>query len=450
LKNAFLHNAKNSKWTYPILLIIAVIATYLPILGNDFLYFRDDQWVVMNRYTESGLNLQNLWAVLTEFYHGQYAPLNELLYLILYSIFGYNPFWFHLASLLLHAANVALVYVCIIRLLELNRKFIVGNQQLTAFITASIFALHPFNVESVAWMSASKILIYSFYYLLATLAFLCFLKNRSIRHNELDPQSPTKNSFIGKYYFFTLLLFICSFLGKEQAVSFPLWMLLIYWLTGYNFKNKKLWFVVAPFFILSLIFGIMTILSQTGGNSLFDQSGYPMWQRTVYACYSFTEYLLKSVFPFKLSYLYPFPSVVGEPLPDWLLIYPLLLSVLAITFWKFAVKNKIILFCLLFFGIHIAVALHIVSLSRFAVVADRYAYIAAIGVCFVIAHYTILFINKLNGYRKTVLCFAFAAYLLYFGIYSNIRCRVWHDTDSLKKEIRELLKDRHDFNGTKN
>jgi len=271
MTNAFAH-IKNSRWFYPILLIGSALAVYSPILGNDFLYYWDDQWVVMNTYTESGLNGHNIWAIFSEFYHGQYAPLNESLYLILYTTFGYKPFWFHLASLLLHAANVLLVYSCIFRLLELSRNIIVEHRKLVAFFTALIFAVHPFNVESVAWMSASKVLVYSFFYLLATYTFLNYCRFAHHRCEGDSPKQSTPKSYKveffstfreqgGKllcfayndvktkwyYYFLTLFLFACSFLGKEQAVSFPLWMLLIYWLTGYSFKNKKLWFAVAPF-----------------------------------------------------------------------------------------------------------------------------------------------------------------------------------------------------------
>jgi hypothetical protein len=325
----------------------------------------------MNQYTVSGWNGGNLWAIFTEFYHGQYAPLNESFYLILYSLFGYNPFWFHLASLLLHSANVLLVYV-VIRCLPDDVLYpgIAGkipcrctgrnDRQLIAFFTALIFAVHPFNVESVAWMSASKVLVYSFFYLLATISFLSWLKNGKLR-----------------YYVLTLLLFVCSFLGKEQAVTFPLWMLLIGWLSGASFKSRKVWLGVAPFLLLSLGFGIITILSQTGGKTLFGEGGYPAWQRIVYACYTFTEYFQKLVFPFKLSYLYPFPSVAGDPLPQWLLVYPLLIAILLLSFWRQISTHKVWIFVLLFFGIHIAVALHIVSLSRFAVVADRYVYVAS-------------------------------------------------------------------------
>ena len=108
---------------YPLLLILGVLAVYFPILGNDFLYQCDDQLFVMNQYTEGGLNWQNLWEIFTTFIQGQYAPLNAMYYLILYSVFRYNPFWFHFASLLLHATYVCLVYICIKRLLELNPNF---------------------------------------------------------------------------------------------------------------------------------------------------------------------------------------------------------------------------------------------------------------------------------------------------------------------------------------
>ena len=329
-----------------------------------------------------------------------------------------------MASLLLHAANACLLCICIYRLLEINQKFETEQKRTVAFFTALLFAVHPFNVESVAWISASKVLVYSFYYLLATCTFLSYLK-----HGKR------------KYYFLTVLLFVCSFLGKEQAVTFPLWMLLIYWLAGRSFKEKKVWLTVAPFLLLSAAFGVITILSQTGYGSLSDQDGYPFWQRLVYACYAFTEYGLKSVFPYKLSWLYPFPSLSGEPLPQWLLIYPVLLAVLLCAFWKQLATHKVWAFCLLFFTIHIAVALHIIPLSRYTVVADRYVYMATVGVCFAVAYCGVYYIRKLKSKAKVIPILSLAAYLLYFGVYAHIRSRVWYDTDTLKEEVLELRKE---------
>lgn len=414
---------------YILLLISITLLAYYPIFGNNFLYFWDDQWVVMNSYTEGGLSCNNLWQILTEYYHGQYAPFNEYLYLLLYSLFGYDPLAFHMASLILHATNVCMVYIVLSKMLKDSRRLEGQSAQKVSFITALIFAIHPFNVEAVAWMSASKVLVYALFYLLATYTYLEYLKKGRSR-----------------YYVYTLLLFVFSFLGKEQAVMFPVWMLLINWLYRENFKTTKIWRETAPFFLLSLFFGVVTILSQsaTGQGLLVRNDSYLLWQRFVYACYTFTEYLFKCVIPYKLSYLYPFPSAIGEPLPSWLLVYPLLLVVILCTLWRY-LKHWPIAFGLLLFSIHIGVALHIIPLSRFAVVADRYVYLSSIGIIFIVVQGSICLYNRFNKQRIWLLIFG-VSYLLTFGIYTNTRIRIWQNTDRLKYELRELLKQRNDFN----
>ncbi|MCP9611813.1 hypothetical protein [Coprobacter tertius] len=417
------------EYLYPLFLIVAGFLVYYPILGNQLLDYWDDQWVVMNYYTESGINFANIWAILTEFYHGQYAPFNEYLYLFLYSIAGYDPTIFHLASLLLHIANACLVFYIFKKLLIMSNRISIEKIPIISFLTALIFVIHPFNVESVAWMSASKVLVYAFFYLLATYTFLIFLERKK-----------------GRYFALTLIFYVFSFLGKEQAVTFPLLMLLVYWLLHYKFNNKEVWITVIPFFVLSLFFGIITMLSQSpDGNTIFSNAeSYPLWQRVVYACYSLTEYFFKCIFPFKLSYLYPFPSLPGEPLPTWLLVYPVLLVVIVLTLWKHLTRWPLA-FGLLFFIIHIAVALHIISLSRFAVVADRYAYVSSIGIAFIVAYYFYRLYEVLSVGKKVVLLILFCIYLMYLGVYSNVRTRTWYNVDTLKKELRDLLKERNDY-----
>ena len=153
-----------SKYHIPILLC-AVISVFFPIVGNDFLYQWDDNWMVMNHYTEGGVNFDNLWAVLVEYYRGQYGPVNEYMYLFLYTLFGYNPLPFHLASLLLHAGSVCFVYIIIKRIFAHTSRAKTEHAPSIAFITSLLFAIHPMNVEPVAWISAVKILNYAFYYL---------------------------------------------------------------------------------------------------------------------------------------------------------------------------------------------------------------------------------------------------------------------------------------------
>ncbi|WP_106830317.1 glycosyltransferase family 39 protein [Parabacteroides pacaensis] len=408
-------------------LIVACIITYYPILNNDFLYLWDDQWVVMNHYTGNGINWHNIWEILTSYYHGQYAPLNEYLYLVLYSINGYDSTIFHLASLLLHIVNTCLIYYILKKLLELHEN--THSPSLIAWLAALIFAIHPFNVESVAWMSASKVLVYTLFYLLATIAYLKYLQYKKIR-----------------YYIITLVLFICSFLGKEQAVTFPLWLLLLHWFKNDNLTNKKIWIRLIPFFLLSIFFGVITMLSQSadGQGVLTDESTYPFWQRIVYACYAFTEYLFKCIIPYKLSYLYPFPAVIGTPLPKWLLIYPLLITII-IYLLQQNLKEKAILFSIFFFSLHIILVLHIIPLSRYTIIADRYVYLASIGIAFLIAYSIIYLYKALKISGRKLIIFLAIGYVFTLNIYTHSRCKVWHNSDTLKYQLKELLQHRNDY-----
>lgn len=413
---------------YVTLLCFSVLV-YLPILGNDFVHYWDDKWMVMNQYTEGGINPQNVWAILTEYFHGQYSPLNELMYLLLYTVCGHDPFAFHLASLLLHTGCVCFVYVILKRIFVLTNRTRVKNAPLIAMVAALIFAVHPMNVETVAWISASKILVYAFFYLAATYTFIRFLENKKIR-----------------YYLFTIVLFVLSFGGKEQAVSFPVWLLMLYWLLGYSLKDRNVWMRTAPFFVLAFVFGIITMLSNASGGMgmLAHQATYPLWQRLVLGCYSLFEYLAKFIFPYKLLYIYPFPMVAGEALPEWTLVYPVLMAVIAVTLWKYLSKWPVAS-GLLFFVVHLAFVLHILPLSRFAVIADRYIYLSGIGLAFIIAYYFIWLVTRKTGIIKYAAIGFFVCMISYFSLYSNLRSREWKDTDSIKRELRELIKQRDDY-----
>lgn len=422
-------NIYNNSIFHVITLISVTAIVYFPILGNDFVLYWDDQWQIMNYYTQGRVTFENLRAILTEFYHGQYSPVNASMYLIIYTLFGYNPLVFHLVSLLLHLGCVCMVYFIIKRIFEQTNRIHMQQAPAIAWVTAFIFAIHPMNVESVAWISASKVLVYAFFYLAATYTFIRFLANRK-----------------AGFYVFTLILFTLSFGGKEQAVTFPVWLLLVYWLLGYSLKTRKVWMQVAPFFLLAFLFGMITIYSNAsaGAGILTNEEFFPLWQRFVLGCYSIFEYLAKFIFPYHLLYLYPFPILIGEPLPQWMLLYPVFIAIIGITLKKYILEWPIAT-GLLFFFIHIAIVLHIVPLSRFAIIADRYMYLPSIGLAFICAYYFIQVVINKKGFLRHVVIGCFICMASYFCIYSNLRSREWKNTDSIKKEIRELVKNRADY-----
>jgi hypothetical protein len=428
--NIFSAFSKHPQLISCIALGIAVFSVYYPVLSNEFLMHWDDQWVVINNYTYNGFEANNLRMIFTEFYHGQYAPLNQLYYTALYSVFGLNPSVFHLGSLLLHYANVLLVYCFLRRILSMTGGF--GSTYITgtAFIAAMLFAVHPFNVESVAWISASKIPLYSFFFLLAMISYLRYAGGKKL-----------------KYYFIALALFVLSFGGKEQAVSLSLTVILLDSVLGRNLKDKRIWFEKIPFLVLALAGGIITVWS-VGGGYMSGEGSYPFYQRIVFSSYALMEYFVKCIAPVKLSYLYMYPNLAGESVPLNFWIYPVLALVLLTAFiYRFNIrKHRYAYFLLLFFIANLAVTLHVISLPRFTIIADRYVYISSIAVFLGIA---MLFVYATERYPnfKRLLFTGLAIYMLSVGLYSHERSKVWHDTDSLKKELREHLEQRNRIDG---
>lgn len=407
-------------WKYLILLTSCIIA-YYPILRNDFLYFWDDQWVVMNNYTSGGFSYENIFHIFTEFYHGQYAPMNELFYLLLYSIRGYDPYFFHAICLILHFINSILLFHFVQKMLSYNKSTQKKHIPI-ALCTSIIFCIHTVNVESVAWISASKVLIYTFFYLLSLLCYLYYI----------DRQKTL-------YYCLTFILFILSFLSKEQAVVLPVCLLLIDYFTKRDFKNSTIWKEKFPFFLFAIFFGLVTIQSQ---GIPINTLSYSIKERFIFACYAIFEYTVKCIFPLKLSYLYPFPIQPGEVFPFRFFMYPFIL--LFMIFYLYTKKeDTILIFSVLFFIIHISVAIHIIPISRFAIVADRYVYISSMGVSFLTSYILISYYYNSKSYlRKLSIILLASSYISYLGIYTNYYSRQWKDTNTLKSNIRNILKTR--------
>jgi hypothetical protein len=170
------------------------------------------------------------------------------------------------------------------------------------------------------------------------------------------------------------------------------------------------------------------------------EGSYPFYQRIVFSSYALTEYFVKCVIPVKLSYIYLYPNLAGEAIPLHFWIYPVLIPVVfAVFISRFNIrKHRHAYFLLLFFIANLAVTLHVISLPRFAIIADRYVYISSISVFLSIAMLFRYATQRYPGFKR-LLFTGLAIYVLFTGLYSHERSKVWHDTDSLKKEIRELI-----------
>lgn len=402
-------------------IITAVI--YMHSLGNGFLMRWDDRWMVFNDYT-TNFSWENTVNIFTTFYTGQYSPINQWIFSLIYHFWGFNPTTFHLLSLVLHigcACLVGFIIGCFV-----NRKI--------AWIVALLFATHPLQVESVAWISASKILVYSFFYLLAIRFYIAYVR---------------KGMMV--YYLAVFLCFILSFGGKEQAVTLPVCLLVFDALLKRNFKDKMIWQEKIPLFLLAFFFAYVTLLSHAsrGLGILTDRDVYPFFQRVAFGAYAYTEYIVKTILPVNLMFLYPFPIRIGAQLPWNFYIYPVGWIVVITVFYKYWLKPPL-LNGMLYYTVLIALTLHVVPIERLAIVADRYIYLALPGLLFIMVYYIDHWIKQAGRWKKWLIGGAII-YMLALGFYSWHRSFAWESNEALKGKMRELIRQREEsYKASKN
>ena len=418
------HISKISK-SYFFWALVACLAVYLPSLWNDFQTSWDDQWMVVNRYTESGFTAHNLRAIFTDFYYGQYGPLNQLVYTTIYAMFGYNAVIFHLYSLLLHFVNCCLLFV-FLKLIasSLVNQASQANIPAIAFGAALLFAIHPLQVESIAWISASKIPLYTFFTLLSMLSYLRYISSQKPVH-----------------YLLAFLFFVCSYGCKEQSIVLPAALLLLDWtLRRFNGKNWAMIVVEKIPFILFALFGGFLLLSHTSSDWIARVAGFPLLHRVVFICYSLVVYAGRFVFPFNLMHLYLFPITPGNTMPAAYLVYP---AIIAVAFILICINIKkiprLVIFGIVFFLVNVALMIHVIPMSRPNVTADRYVYLASAGLFFIAAFYAVPWLQKMKvAGNRWALALA-ACYLLYLGGYAHVRTYAWKNSETLKRGYWEMI-----------
>ncbi len=411
-----------------LLLVIITLLLYWRSLGNEFLMLWDDQWQVFNPYTADGFTPENIGKILTDIYYRQYSPLNQFAYTMLHSIAGYNPMVYHGFSILLHVLNVVIAYLFLDALLTaMHRppcplKGEMQSSSTAAFIGALLFAVHPVNVETVSWVSASKIVLCSFNYLLGLYLYVRYTGSRS----RLT-------------YLAVLLLFALAFGAKEQAVSFVLCCMVIDYAVRRREKITDLLMEKMPMIILALYFGVLTMITHWHGGSGRMPEYNGVDDRIVLASYSVFEYVVRSLVPWNLSYIYPFPYQPGESIPLRMWMYPLLLIFMGFLVYRCR-RNRLVVFAVLFFLANLVLMLHFIPMSRFTVVCDRYLYVSLLGPS-VLAGWWVAYGLR----RRRILTLAILIpYLLYLSTYSFIYQGVWESSSKLKREVREYIRSRDD------
>ena len=214
-------------------ILIVTFICFIPALSADFVNWDDDYNILKNENLKA-FRWVDIQGIFTSHVIGNYNPLPIVMFAIEKAIFGLNPFVFHLNNVVLHLACTAAVFL-IFRRLKLDF--------LPVVVGALLFGIHPMRVESVAWITERKDVLFGIFSLLAILQYL---KYHYSRHK------------IKKYFYYALILSVFAMLSKIQAVAIPLSFLTIDYYMGRKLQLKLI-IEKIPFFLLSLLIGLIGI-----------------------------------------------------------------------------------------------------------------------------------------------------------------------------------------------
>ena len=389
-----------------ILFIIGLFA-YSPSFNCEFTNWDDEVYVVENDMIYN-LGSQNLKRIFTEPVSANYHPITMLSLAINYKFSKLQPAGYHITNVIVHLLNILLVFYFIF---YLSKKSLI-----IAFVTAFIFGIHPMHVESVTWVAERKDVLYGFFFLLGSISYLRYVRQG-----------------VRKFLWYTLLLFMLSVLSKAMAVVFPLVLLLIDFWEGKDLKDKSLWVEKIPFFLISIIFGILAIKVQSEGGAVGSFETFALHHRFMFAGYGFLMYLYKFIVPVGLSTYYPYPNLdEGGFLPAFYYIAPLITALLLVAAFVLRNRFKWLFFGIGFYLVTVILVLQIMSVGQ-VVMADRYTYLPYIGIGLIVGY--LLQMLWSNENIATGLKYAFfgmvGALFLWFTYGTYERAKVWENSEVL-------------------
>ena len=331
------------------------LVLFAPTRHHAFINY-DDPGYVREPHVQQGLTPAGVRWAFTTFQFSNYHPLTWLSHMADVSLFGAdNPGGHHLSSVAIHAVNAVLLYL-------LLRTMTARAWESVA--VATLWAIHPLRVESVAWVAERKDLLCGLFVLLAIAAYVRYAQRRS---------------WIA--YAASVSCFAMALMSKSMAVTLPCVLLLLdCWPLKRDAGWKRLVVEKLPFFALTVAFAVLTVIAQRQGGAMPSDEHYPLALRIGNAFASLASYLRMTVWPTGLAVFYPYYGAIENTrLPAArvaigvaLLLAGTLLGIA--TWWR---ERAVLIGWLWFLGTLVPV-IGLVQVGR-AAMADRYTYIPHVG-----------------------------------------------------------------------
>ncbi len=341
-------------------LVILTMAVFWQVTDFEFVQFDDGVYVANNTRLWDGFSWDDVgWAFSTT-YFGNWHPLVWLSYMADAWVFGKNPGGFHLTNIVLHTANVVLLFVFLSRT--------TGAVGKSAFV-AAVFAVHPLHVESVAWVSSRKDVLSTLFGIVALICYCEYSRSRR-----------------PKWYLATLMTFICSLMSKQMLVTLPFVMLLMdAWPLNrlraepavIPRSRKCLILEKSPFFVITAMMCVVAYFGQQSGGGTQMIAEVPLGPRILNAVLAYGLYLARTIWPWNLAVFYPHP---GEALsmPAVAISAMAILAISLATVKLYRRHPYVLVGWLWFLGTLIPV-IGLVQIGR-QQLADRYMYFPMIGI----------------------------------------------------------------------
>jgi tetratricopeptide (TPR) repeat protein len=350
-----------------LLLAVITLALYNPVTRHPFVNYDDDRYVTENPHIRQGLTADTFTWALTSTEQANWHPLTWMSHALDVSLYRLNPVGHHFTSILLHAVNVILLFLLLM--------WATGRFGPSLFV-AALFALHPINVESIAWVAERKNVLCTMFFFLTLWAYGWYARNPH-----------------WKRYLAVAALFACGLASKPMVITLPFVLLLLdYWpldrVCGANAganQTEAPWSRLVleklPLLALSAASAVITMQAQQAGGAIRTTTEVSFGARIATAVWAYAMYLWKMVWPARLAPLYPHP---GDSLAAWqVLVAPVVLIAITAAVWQNRNRRYLLVGWLWFLGTLVPV-IGLVQVGE-AAMADRYAYIPLIGIFVMIA-----------------------------------------------------------------
>jgi protein O-mannosyl-transferase len=401
-------------------LALGALLLYLPALNNGFVNYDDPDYVTANAHVLRGMTSENIhWAFGTDNPAANWHPLTWISHMLDVQLFGLQPRGHHANNVLLQTCDVVLLFVALL---------VMTGRPWPSAAVAALFAVHPINVESFAWIAERKAVLSVFFMLLTLIAYAWYARRPSMAR-----------------YLAVAVLFLCALMSKVMVITLPFAMLLLdYWpLNRFPISENsagpsiakssltRLLLEKIPLFLMSAGAGWLTLEIHRKEKAL--TAVMPLAWRLKNVIYSYAAYLGKAIWPTRLAVFYPHPE---NSLAVWKVVLAALIIVgISILVYANRRRKYLVVGWLWYLGTAFPM-IGLIQSGRQGM-GDRYAYLPLIGI-FIAVVWLFSSLAKEHRWNPQILAAAFLVLLLPFVYLTRKQIGYWHDSVTLFSHALEV------------